>query len=248
MGKIAIRIFVFILILLVTTISIRLFNNHDNKILLKIFNESNYGNIFNKFFNIIPNKYFRNYEIICIEKFKEYELLKITDKNQSVNNIYIVLVRSNNEKYYFVKADFNLKNKNLNSNNFHSKLIDKAAFNKLVNIKNLSSEKDIVDYYIKLSSLDWEEGSYKKLSYLSDLRILIEQKPLKNKRLLNELGYKIIDKTKIELSKSNNSELHYYWIYNMGIVEYRFKIEDSQIINVSSKGIGYLGNEIPTCC
>jgi hypothetical protein len=73
--------------------------------------------------------------------------------------------------------------------------------------------------------------------------MLLVEKSAKNAKMLSGLGYDIIDVSNLNLS--SNDEYVYCWIYNKGLVRFKFIFEGDDLINVESKIIGFLGNEIP---
>jgi len=242
---------ILIIALTATVFVVRLFFSSINSLSYKIFNAEARGYYLHKMLGIVPKSYQDRYIENTLETFGDKELLNLVDQKGATHSNFILLRNKKSDVKFLKGYPFKLvgvSNKSIENSGWEkhvSLLIDLEVFNDYIQCRNLSSREDTIDKYCYFLSNPTDNSSYKILRDSISLGSLISEKPLLNRDFIRGSGYTLIEAQNIDFDQVSET-LIYCWIYNKGVVKFKFTFNaDNTLKSVDSEIIGLLGNEAP---
>ncbi len=202
--------------------------------------ESN--NILYSLIRLIPATVSIRMEEKEIQKKGSYTLIKLNDKKYNPSNQYYFL--KNGNKLSPLKIVFPpVNDKNITIENYHSYLINKDVFNEYITVfyPNIDNQSIINKYCLFLSTI-MDTTSYRVISNIEDIRLIIDENPKKINHPYPE--HKLIQnfQTIFDKNKSNNRTI--VWFYDKGVIKLEYIIKNNKIESINTNFIGYIGNEV----
>lgn len=240
------------LLLVLTAIFSGLMFNSKHPIIYDIYLAKKKGSLLQKILREVPNNYLERVELEKLEIGKGVEVINVVDRNSSVYSNFIVLRNRNDNGHTFLKAYpvslvGNKPFKEEDFMNHVSRLISLDAFNLYIQLKGIKKSSEIINKYVYFLSIPNDKYSYKKITHKQDIKNLLIKRPPEFMGILESTGFPLLDIEDLHLEQEEG--IHYYWIYNKGLVKFRFVFnENCTVKNVESEILGFLGNEPPVCC
>lgn len=230
------------LILLAVVLKITLKAIADPLALLLFKNQEE--NTFKAFFNVVPENYMNRFKIIELDKVDDYSLKYIEDELSSGTAHYIILEDEGSQNVYFLQAYHPLgQESELDWQTHVAELVDLKVFNRYLAAKGINQVEQVYEMFFKMLARPYDSTSFKVVHNMDDVnKLLVERSPT-SLEMLSGLGYNIIDVSNLDIPP--NEDYVYCWIYNKGLVRFKFIFDGKYLVNVESEIIGFLGNEIP---
>ncbi len=176
-----------------------------------------------------------------IKDYNEYQLILFTDIKSPLKNKYIFLSYKNEIK--IIKAPFHIacKDDNLNWETAFHCIIDKDNFNNYLKIFNISKQDFIKSNFINFL---YDYKKYKAITRKIDVTRILDSIPRKNQEDGFDHEFIINNEKKLDAILATTSESeNIYWFPNFGLFKFKFDFANSELLNVESSFLGYLGNE-----
>lgn len=220
--------------------------------LYRLFKEEQKGYYLYKLLGIVPDGFIDRYSRTVIEQYSGYKLISLVDTESIIRDNYF-LIESEVSHSRLLKAyplDLLPSNKKRIEPTWKthvSYLVDTDVFNDYIKAHNFNSKKEIMKKYCFLFSHPQIVNSYKIINDAGDIKLLLKQHPLDRVEYFNRLGFELINAEEFNLLHMENTV--YCWIYNKGLVKFKFSFDKNMNVEcVESEIMGLFGNEVSTCC
>jgi hypothetical protein len=213
-------------------------------------NESKFN--LNFIFGIVPKEFSSSFQQYILPIDTSGRLINFVDNKSPIYSNYIIYKFNKKEKILkgYPPSIFGKRiNEEFEWGKHMSELINLSVFNDYIINSKIDSIEKIKYLFSYLLSIPEDPTSFEIIKSKEDLKNMLDKINVDDieKWDLASKGLKTISSSE---QLNLTSEHFYCWYLTTGFVQFTFTIDhnNNRIIDVQSKVVGYLGNELLSCC